>query len=316
MLEEYGFELNKVNINNIAAISSRQSEFEERRIIELDEMARELAEVLSPFVREMNGAEILSLLADSFVIPELAIHPDALQINYPRLRAFLNTLSVFDRLLFSDLLTDRLKKNGCKIDITDFLPENDSSPSFVYVKNPLSDEAYDIFSDGFTDPRIRYAQSIREAAKMVSDGVCSYVILPFEESGNLRLKSTSELIYEFDLKINAITPVFGLDGRSDMKFALVSGRFTIPSVSADDDLYLEIRAFCDTPALSELLMAVGYYNAVIYRINSVTSNSNSQSESYYSVVIKSETGDFVGLMSFLTLFTKSYTPVGIYKNLE
>ena len=37
---------------------------------------------------------------------------------------------------------------------------------------------------------------------------------------------------------------------------------------------------------------------------------------YYSVVFRDDAADFTRLLTYLTLFSATYTAVGIYKNLE
>ena len=54
----------------------------------------------------------------------------------------------------------------------------------------------------------------------------------------------------------------------------------------------------------------------IYRVNTVTFDTEGESETYFSLVIKDMGHSFSGLLTYLTLFIRDFVPVGIYKNLE
>nr|MBE6545587.1 hypothetical protein [Oscillospiraceae bacterium] len=315
MNENYGFDLNKVNSHNISSIGLKQSELCERRIIEFYEISSGLSKELAEYKDEMSVSEMLTLLSESLYLPKGNVHSDALKINFSRLEAFLSSVGSFDRVILSDVLVESLRYEGIRVAESDFLPQNDSPETFTYVKNPLSDEAYDVFCDNFRDPRLKYSLTLKEAAALAAEGGVTYALLPLEESGGERLHTATELIFKYDLKINSVTPVFGLDGSSDMKYALVSRKFTLPRINTDDDVYLEIRV-SSSASLSDIILAAEYYGSRAYRVNTVLLDTDGEEDSYYSLVFKNASGDFAGLLAYLTLFINSYTPVGFYKNLE
>ena len=187
--------------------------------------------------------------------------------------------------------------------------------TFAYVRNSFSDEAYDVFSQDFIDPTVRYYKTFRDCARAVTAGDLTYCLLPLEEKGGVRLHTVSEIIFRNDFKINSVTPVFGQDGNADMKYALVSRGFTVPERNEDDDFYLEIRLGADSP-LSEVLSAVDSFGMSIYRINTVTFDTEGEAETYFTVVIKDGVGSFAPILTYLALFLRDFVPVGIYKNLE
>ena len=194
-------------------------------------------------------------------------------------------------------------------------PQISRPETFVYVKNQLSDEAYDVLSQSFSAPRLRYVTGIREAVKAVNDGDAGYCLLPLEERGGSRLSSVTELIFGNDLKINAVTPVFGQDGSADMKYALVSKCFTVHEIQPDDDRYLEIAISLDS-AVDELLFAARSYNATPYRVNTVVFYTEDGPKPSYSIVFKDDAKDFTPLLTYLTLYYDDFIPIGLYKNLE
>ena len=163
----------------------------------------------------------------------------------------------------------------------------------------------------------RYSKTLAETARAVNLSEYQYALLPLEEKGGARIPATAELIFREDLKINSVTPVFGFEGLADMKYALVSKHFTVPDVKPDDDRYLEIRLRTDSSIpLPELLLASSALGASIYRVNTISFDTQDGQLQHYSVVFKDEGKDFSALLIFLTLFAGNYTAVGIYKNLE
>ncbi len=311
---EFFFSAN-ISSENLKELSSKQLMLTERRICEIAEMAAD-AVSYSKGISDADIYEMLSFVSEDYKNIRYKLYENVIFQNTLRIERYAKTLSSMDKAYFAALYTELMSENGVNIRESDFLQSSDSDESFVYVKNVYADEAYDVFSQDFSDPRVRYAGSLREAAKFVADGISAYCILPLEESG-ARLASVAEILYRFDLKINAVIPVFGIDGTADIKYALVSRHFTVPVRDIDDDRYLEIRiADRSSPSLSELLCAAESYGVKVYRVNSLSFDVEGEMRGYYSVVFSGEDVDFTELLVYLTLFASDHTIVGIYKNLE
>ena len=185
------------------------------------------------------------------------------------------------------------------------------------VENAFADEAYDVFSQSFTDPRVRYAENFKEILVALEQRTAAYCLLPLEESGGKRIRSVEEIILKNDLKINGVTPVFGFDGSADMKYALVSKEFCKTSRERGDDRYLEIRMSFDTKVqLAEIFSAAYNTGLSVYRVDTSYLDSDDGTSSYITLVFKSDNTDFTKLLVYLTLYTQSYVIVGLYKNLE
>jgi hypothetical protein len=226
-------------------------------------------------------------------------------------------LSAFDKIVFSELLSEELRKMDKRLTESDFLSEGKNSGVIAYVKNPLADEAYDVFSQEIENPRLKYCQSLAESVRCVSSSDTEFALLPLEERGGARLASVMELLFKEDMRIASVTPVFGFEGNADMKYALVSKYYSLPTVEAGDDRYLEIRMRADASIpLSELFIATDKLNINIYRINTISFETDEGQVPYYSIVFRDDRGDFSGLLLYLTIFAGAYTTVGLYKNLE
>ena len=138
--------------------------------------------------------------------------------------------------------------------------------------------------------------------------------MPFEDSG-ARIQRVQELIFTGDFKISSVTPVFGLDGKADMKYCLVSKHFSYPEFLPEDDRYIELRISKET-LLADLLSVAEGYGHKIYRVNSVNIRTDETDKAYYSVLLSDGGGGFTSLLVYIVLFTDECTPLGIYKNLE
>ncbi|MBO5879986.1 MAG: hypothetical protein J6Q68_05495 [Clostridia bacterium] len=318
MLKENFFEPNRITAENLCELSFEQAISFEKRICEISELCDSMAK--SALILSEQGLdiyEILGLLSDNLTVDSSDAPAYALEENVERVKKYLSTISAYDKALISHILTQKMNARALSVSEADFLTEGEGNKNITYVKNRLADEAYDIFSDLISDATVSYTDSFRNAAKAVSEGKSEYCLLPLEEKGGARLATVASILFAYDLKIAMVTPVFGYDGSADVKYALVASHFNIPKYENDDDRYLEIRIKADSQlSISSLFAASELLGASLYRINTVTFNTDDGEESYFTLVFRGEESDFSSLLVFLTLFVREYSAVGIYKNIE
>ena len=120
--------------------------------------------------------------------PEIASIPEAAE-EYRR--AMEEDQAHYDRL--TALLKEKLSSMDVNVSESDFLPEGNPQERFVYVKSALADEAFDVFSQEFSDPRVAYAESFKDACFGVADKKYGYSILPFDEKPSSRIPSIFKL---------------------------------------------------------------------------------------------------------------------------
>ena len=314
--EEDAFEPDTVIMQNISLLEKEQSLLEERRICELASLAHSAAEYLSAL--NFGGMPIVDafslLFSDGKKRADL--HPEALSMSVPHLREHGRLLSMLDRAVLVSLLRDCVR--GLRLCPTeaDFLPPSAAPETFTYVKNFYADEAYDVFSESFSDPRVFYSDTLKEAISAVEDGKAGYCLVPLEEKGGVRLAGVSEMLFRSDLRIVSVTPVYGYGEENDLTYALISRGFRIPAVESDDDRYLELRLPKEGTDLSELLFAAAVFGAEVYRIHSLRMEAVGGAREFYSLVFRTEGKDFVSLLIYLSVFVKEFTPIGIYASLE
>ena len=313
----YEFSAHGVNFDFLKSSLSKEQYIQERRILEIKEIADSAADFLVEL--KSSGLDIESVLPMCFgdgLFPSAVINADTLESIRNLVSSFSETVGAYDKAYFAMLLKESLEERGVSLSEASFLPEKAREETFAYVKNAYADEAYDVFSSEFGEPRVVYSKSFKDALSKLESGEVGYCLLPLEERG-ARLASIGELIFRGDFKICSVTPVFGFDGLADMKYALVSRSFAIPRIDKDDDRYLEIRLLSsDRNKLSDILLAAKAYGVELYRINSSLYDTEGNRELYYSIVFRDDLGDFTLLLLYLSMFGESYTPVGIYKNLE
>ena len=315
-MEKYGiFNISDVSISNLTAVANDESRAFEMRLCEMSFFVDNIARQIKAFSEEeMSISEAIALLCAELDLGRSDTSVVSISETENVVRAFVKTLETHDKANFSALLTEKLTSLGVNIGEADFLFEARTDESFVYVKSALADEAFDVFSQEYSDPRIVYAESFKKACFDVADGKCGYCILPFEERSSVRIPSISALVSDLDLKIVAITPVFGFEGNADMKYALIGRSFKIPDRDELTDRYFEITLPKSTVSLSEIMTVAEIFGESVYKID--TSISDEDGGSYYTIIFKDGGGSFLNLCVYLSLFAEEYTPVGIYKNIE
>ena len=318
MSEDKIFSVSDAVLSNLERLSREQSIISEQRMLELYDIALPMVKESAQLLDEgLESYEMLSVLSDGINFGDYIVSEDTTPEHRTRVAKGVSALSRTDKVIFTEVYVEKLAELGILLTERDFLLSSEEAETFTYVRNSFSDEAYDVFSQDFTDPKVRYSASFRDCAQSVVNGEVAYCLFPLEEKGGVRLPTVSEIIFRNDFKINSVIPVFGPDGNADMKYALVSKKFTVPVRMKDDDLYLEMRiGATGNSTLAEVFGAVDYFGMNVYRVNTVTFDTEGEEETYFSVVIKDLGNSFAPLLTYFTLFLRDFVPVGIYKNLE
>lgn len=314
-MNEYGLYISGVSYDNLKELANLYATVSERRILEL----REIAELSADLFVDMTDSgfsehEIISFLSGEFSLDSYEPSGRQLPEHTLQISAQLKGLVGFDRAAFAMAFVDVLNSREIKICERSVLPEKESGGIVSYMKNALADEAYDVFSVELDSLPLKYADSMRSAASAVSQGDAAYCLLPLEDRG-ARIASVSALISAFDLKINSVTSVFGPDGSADMKYALLSRGYRIPTVEAEDDVYLEFKLTeGKTEDMAGVMNALLSFSHTVYRIG--TDSDSDGGLPSVNFVIKDGGGGFTAMLVFLALFYPTANIIGMYKNLE
>ncbi len=318
MSQEYVFDADDVTIRNLNELSVARAMLDERRILELRDIVAKMVDVSLLLLEDgLSIYEILSFFVDGIVIGDYPIHINHEDDCREALNALTRTTHNMDQTLISEIYVDSMRESGLLLTERDFLPSKDALEVLTYVKNQYSDEAYDVFSQDFREPKVLYSLSFRECVQAITSAEAGYCLFPLEEKGGARLHTIAELIYRNDLKINSVTPVFGFDADADIKYALVSNHFTVPECTVGDDRYLELRlSASQVPSISDILSSASLLGMSVYRVNTVTFDTEGDENTFFSLVLRDGGRDFTPFLTYLALFAPDAVPVGIYKNLE
>ena len=169
-MEKYGiFDISDVSVSNLNASASDESRAFEMRLCEMSFFADSIArEIKTLTEEEMSVSEAVALLSAELSFDRQDDGEGFISETEGGVRAFVRSLRTHDKANFTALLTEKLKSIGVSIGESDFLFEAPTDESFVYVRSALADEAFDVFSQEYSDPRIVYADSFKKACFAVS----------------------------------------------------------------------------------------------------------------------------------------------------
>lgn len=311
------FETSRVICSNLDSIAKEQGRLHEMALCELSLAAATIASSVSEGIAAgMSLNELMTVLSEETVLLPADPSNDTPDFTVESVRKFMAQQNGIDKAAFALQLSSRLSEAGISVTESEYLDTEEQPETVAYVRNALSDEAFDVFSQEFSDPRVIYAQSFREACAAVADRKAGYCILPYEERGGARIPTISALVSSYDLKIIAITPVFGFEGNADMKYALIGRSFVIPECDDLTDRYLELSVSCNSNvSLGELLSAAEYMSLSVFGVYTDVSSSMG-SESYFTLILKDGGSTFAPFLTYLCLFVGEFEPMGLYKNIE
>ena len=232
--------------------------------------------------------------------------------NKKYVSAVYNGLCQFDRLNYVDSYSSDVLGDIFAADSENIF----DSDTVVYLKNPLADVAYNIFSKLLGDPRAVYEETFSDVCEEVYYSRAPYCILPLENSEDGRLASFGNMIRKYELKIVLTCSVESANGKTT-RFALLKrelARIQCKAGMADGE-YLEIGLnLGDEQKLCEVLQAAGYFGYSLNKIDSLPIYY-SEKEYYFDVILKGK-GELNKLLSWLELEIPRYEVIGIYTHIK
>ena len=303
-------------LSNLDHLSLEASKIDEGRVLEIDDVALSAAKLAIALLEGgLDTYSVLSLISDRLSFGEHPIHDERDREFDHYLRIYRSSGESIDSAVFTDIFVSRMREGKRPLTELELLSGDDTRGSIAYVRNQLSDEAYDVFSQDIRHSTVCYKNGFKECADALASGEVGYALFPIIERGGARILAVSDIIYRNDFKINAITPVFGSLGDADVKYALVSKNFTHHAVKQGDDRYLELRVGNPSGSLHALLSAASFFGIGVHRVDTVALYEGDSDGSVVSLVLRSG-DDFGPMLTYLLLFMPDVVPVGIYKNLE
>ena len=231
--------------------------------------------------------------------------------NKKYLSAIAKSIDLYDRLLCAE------EYGQTRVSIRQERIVETNEPSIVaYLKNPLTDVAYKVFSKVLTDARVSYADSFSGVCEDVYYQRAAYCILPIENYEDGRLSGFMNMIRKYELKIALTCNVESANGKIT-KFALLKreeSKMNVPEELCDGE-YLEIGVSSGQNGnLNKIMSAAEYFG---YAVNKVDSLPVYYSEKeYYFDIVFSETGNLQNFLCWLDLEMPRYEVLGIYTQLK
>ncbi len=297
-------------LSNIFTLDERSRELYEARVCEISLYAERLAEELLPLIED--GASLREALSTLFIDTKRESKTAPCD-SFIDSGLYMKLLSGSDRAELAKQLSYRLSLLGVSFLPDELFSTASEGLSVCYVKNALSDEAYEVFSEE-RELSVSYVNSFDEACLAVRDGVYGYCILPLEEAGGVRSRRIMSMLRDLSLKIVSITPVFGFDGTAEVKYALVSQGISVPERDEGDEIFIDLLlGFDDTPPVLDLLVGCETLGLLHTRVGQTVS---ADGRVLLSLVLKDTKDALIPLYIYLTLYYGDFDLLGVYKNLE
>ncbi|GEM_PF-3892808 len=301
----------KISLENLQKLNDRIRRTEEMKLYDLSLVSESLAQAFFSYREDFDVLTSFSLLTENHAISRTHSDDDALPENGKLLRQKESFESLMEDVSLASFFMQSLENKKWFLTESDFFWQTVVNRKVSFASDALTEEAYEVFSEEYGEFTPLVFPSVKEAVKALEDGESGYCLLPFEEDEGNRFSHTQEWIEKYDLKIVAVTPVYGYDGAANMKYALLSDTLSVLPYSKEDDRYLELR-LPEHDALFGLGAIVEYFGFSVLKIGKIPKSN----ENRYFAVVKSEGQSFLPLLVFYSLFSPDVSFVGIYKNLE
>lgn len=168
----------------------------------------------------------------------------------------------FDLVIFARLCKEILSCRNKQNNESDLILKNT-----VYLRNPLTDRAYEAFNQRFPGLRAIYSHDFKSSCEDVYYDRADSCILPLESSQEGLLMPFRAMLIKYELKVAAVTKIMSSE-ESLKSFALVTG----VTVDSHGDV-LEVYVPGLKPnEFSKLLEASAVIGSEVLRINTVQSS--------------------------------------------
>ena len=285
---------------------NKQSIFTEN----LDQFNKRLS--LAKRQREITVTELAKLYCESF---------DDIDSILENLSLINENLSASEKILFlSEICHSPFNQK-----IKDMLFIGSSEPTSAgahskisYLKNKYNDIAFEHFSRSVSNAKPDYASGFTECCESVFDGRCEFCILPIMNSNDGRLMSFYSLLDRYELKICEIVDIDNDSTPSTLRYARVGRSSNEPkrrTPKAQNYIFEFSIISEDTNFFAPLFEASNQLDAKLTCIDSLPIEYASNVQKFFlSFCIPSQ--NTLAFRLFVSLNHQSYTPIGLYKEID
>ena len=286
----------------IIADMLRQGEAEAGELLEMRRSPlSDLAAILADAVSSVPTADALrALTADAPLLPlsEYRLPRDASPTYRSVLTAALASLSSLDRASLAGALVAHLTARGTAPAADTLLACHRLPGRCAYLRNPLSDEAFDRFSPELDAPTSLFVGDMEEACEAVTLGEADYCILPLTASDGRRADSVLAMAHAHRLTIASVCGF--LDGEdAPVRFALF-GLVPRGGLAGEASLSLSFAELAES-ALAALIGAAACFGTAVTRV---------YLDGHAELTLHG--GDMTAYLVYLCLFSPDFRVDGYY----
>lgn len=300
---------------NLSLLSGDSASVSERRLVQLQDLAKQLLRDPSQLFGETRVIDFEKLFTEE----KIAYGAPG---NFKGLLAYENKTRVFyDRVALCSFLRDEMERMSMSPieKLIDNKPYGDSC-KIAYFRNAYADAAFRIFSDVIDNPSAVYASDFSAVCEEVYYGRCDMCMLPLDSSKDAKLVSFYRLIDKYELNIVYSCDVTTPDGSVTTRYALLKRGMAVPESSKLDNensCFFELGVTLDGNDVFEaVLSAANIFGLTLYRADSIPITYG---EGKFACDLIFKIGNARGLNAFvlyLGLVIPQYEPIGIYPHIR
>ena len=178
----------------------------------------------------------------------------------------------------------------------------------VYLRNPLTDKAYETFSTRFTPLRAAYSHDFKSSCEDVYYDRADSCILPLENSSYGLLMPFRNMLIKYELKLAAVTNITSNED-DQQSLALVTGG----EVDTDGNVLEAYVPSLDINLFPSLIEAAKSINCEVTRVTSVKSKNEGMYD--HHICFTADSSSLSVLQYFLSAVSPAHIILGQYKNL-
>ena len=298
---------------NLTSLDRETARRLEKRICLFAEASHSAAEQLMTAAQEgPPRKELLESIAPALF--ENALHENALPDNRRLLQTALSSLSALDRVSFINALLEHLAAAGAPLTIKELIPSaGEPEPRVAYFRNPYTDEAYEIFSEELSFPKVQYTDSFRASCEAVRTGAAGFCILPVANTEG-ELFSFTDMADSHGLVRVALCRVFHADGTDVTHFALYARSFFFPLSEGEKRT---LRFSLTLRGAEEIACTVSALSLLGAEMLSFSGTDGEDGEhTVFSAVCRILPAECLSLSAYLTVFSDGWRFLGLYRELS
>ncbi len=299
---------------NLSLLSEDSASVSERRLVQLQDLAKQLLRDSSQLFGETRVVDFEKLFSEEKI-------PYGAPGNFKGLLAYENKTRVFaDRIAVCSFLRDEMERMSMS-PIEKFIDDKpyEGQSKIAYFRNAYADEAFRIFSGVIENPSAVYASDFSAVCEEVYYGRCDMCMLPLDSSRDAKLVSFYRLIDKYELNIIYSCDVTTPDGSVTTRYALLKQGMAVPEAAKLDNqnsCVFELGLTLDgNDVFEEVLAAANIFGLTLYKADSIPLTYGDGKFACDLIFKIGNARGFNAFVLYLGLAVPQYEPLGIYPHI-